>query len=260
MTAPEPSAETGPGTHFRSTFAASEPRPTDTSNNPFRDSMTTPPPTKSGVRTSSRPVSGGSPQYRFPAHREEAFGGQTPPSYDAATSSRNSPKASGHHRRTSSLKERFPGDESHKPLDIIRRDSRKAAKSPHLAKRHHPGADTVDKLDPAFGGHAYHHEGPYDAALLARNTSYESSPIAALKTSNEEALKATPAENVQNTLDRHVPLDGVAIVPPGVPDRFGRTYNYEEGADLMHESVNGEPGYKRWADRVSSSLCGTRHD
>ncbi|QIW95860.1 hypothetical protein AMS68_001378 [Peltaster fructicola] len=252
MTAPEPSAETGPGAHFGSTFA---PKPTTVqreepvnSRNPFRDSMGTPPPTKSGVSSTTRPVSGGSPQYRFPAQRD-GVRSQTPPSYEAATSPRYSPKASGHHRRTSSLKERFPGDESHLPLDIIRRDSKKAHRSPHLAKRHHPGADSIDKLDPAFGGHAYHHEGPYDAALLARNTSFENSPIAALKTTNEEALKATPAENVKDALDRHVPLDGVAIVPPGMPDRFGRTYNYEEGADLMHESVNGEPGYKRWADR-----------
>lgn len=250
MNAPEPSAETGPGSHFGSTFAGTN-RATSGSNaespsrNPFRNA--TPPPNKSGASSSARPMSRGSPRYR-----QEAFGSANPPSYDAATSPSGSPKVHGHHRRTSSLKERFPGDDTHNPLDIIRRDSRRAARSPHLAQRHTPGADTIDQLDPAFGGRAYHHEGPYDAALLARNTSYENSPIAALETSNAEAIKATPAENVKDALEHHVPLDGVAIVPPGVPDRFGRTYQYEEGADLMHETYQEEPGYKRWADKVSS--------
>lgn len=217
----------------------------------------TPPPAKNGVFTTERSASRGSPRGRIPDYRDEAFGshsdrrrsGEQPPSYDAATSPHGSPKVKGHHRRTSSLKERFPGDESHKPLDIIRKDSKRATRSPHLAKRHIPGADSIDKLDPAFGGLSYHHEGPYDAALLARNTSYDSSPIAALKTTNDEALKATPSENIKDAVERHMPLDGVAIVPPGMPDRFGRTYEYQEGTDMMRENLNGEPGYKRWADK-----------
>jgi hypothetical protein len=64
-------------------------------------------------------------------------------------------------------------------------------------------------------------------------------------------LKATPAENIKDSLDRHMPLDGVAAVPPGVPDRFGRTYEYEEGADLLREPGGDGPGYKRWSDKVS---------
>lgn len=39
-----------------------------------------------------------------------------------------------------------------------------------------------------------------------------------------------------------------------VPDRFGRVYNYEEGADLMHEENNDGPGYKRWPDKVREAL------
>lgn len=131
-------------------------------------------------------------------------------------------------------------------MDIIRKDSRKANRSPHLNKRHIPGADVIDRLDPALGGHAYHHEGPYDAATLARNTNYKNSPIAALETSNLEALKATPAENIKDAVERHKPLDGVAVVPPGEKDRFGRTYDYQEGADLMREGDETNPGYKRW--------------
>lgn len=273
MNAPEPSAETGPGSHFGSTFAPAQkttspstpPRTSLSSNNPFRDSTErrrspkTSPPGKNAATTSERPVSQrSSPRERFPDYRAEAFSdykesprrrSQPPPSYDDATSASSS-TVHRHRRRTSSLKERYPGDRSHEPLEIIRRDSKKAYRSPHLRKQHIPGPDTIDRLDPAIAGRSYHHEGPYDAALLARNTSYESSPLAALKTTNEEALKATPKESIKDAVERHKPLDGVASVPPGLPDRFGRTYNYEEGADLMHEENNDGPGYKRWGGKV----------
>jgi len=69
------------------------------------------------------------------------------------------------------------------------------------------------------------------------------SPVAAVADSTRETLKATPAENIKDSLERHVPLTGVAVVPPGHKDRFGRTYNYEEGDDMM--IANGG-NYKRW--------------
>ncbi|CAK4030896.1 Hypothetical predicted protein [Lecanosticta acicola] len=275
MNAPEPSQETGPGAHFGSTFTQRQPTGTSTtssqrssslgSNNPFRNVSNTqtsprhsPSNSKNRVSSSSRPISNkGSPPRAFPAYRAEAFGdyhdaprrrsgsqGRSPPSYNDATSG-----AQRHRRRTSSLKERYPGDDSVHPLDVIRKNSKRADRSPHLKKRHQPGADTIDRLDPAIGGRAYHHEGPYDAALLARNSSFEIAPIAALQSSNEEALKATPQENIRDAVERHKPLDGVAQVPPGVPDRLGRTYNYEEGADLMREENSDGPGYKRWPDK-----------
>lgn len=281
LNAPQPADETGPGTHFGSTFdpahranAPALPKTStggsSSSNNPYRKSIDKHgTPEKTGASSHTRAVSGASnggrrrsPREEFPNYRAEAFGdfepaprsrsgshGKPPPSYEHATGSApGSPK--GHRRRTSSLNQRYPGDESTEPLDRIRRDSLRAHRSPHLRKKHQPGADTIDRLDPAIGGRAYHHEGPYDAALLARNTSYKSSPVAALQNSNEEALKATPQENVKDSLDRHKPLDGVAVVPPGMPDRFGRTYNYEEGADLMHEDNPDGPGYKRWGGKV----------
>jgi len=76
---------------------------------------------------------------------------------------------------------------------------------------------------------------------MARNTSWESSPIAALKYGNAEALKATPREAIRDSVRKHRPLDGVAAVPSGGRDRFGRTYNYDEGTNLMVEA-----GYRRW--------------
>ena len=229
MNAPEPSAETGPGTHFRSTFAPAKPSTPTSSTNPFRpDSAVASPASKSkaaGVTVTERPVGQTSPKENFPSYRAEAFG-----SYDDAPRRRSGDKkspsppsneASGsRHRRTSSLKERFPGDPSVHPLNVVRRDSKKADRAPHLNKRGMPGADMIDRLDPAVGGRAYHHEGPYDATLMSRNANQKYSPVAALESSNQEALKATPRENVKDALDRHKPIDGVASVPPGTKDRF----------------------------------------
>jgi hypothetical protein len=145
------------------------------------------------------------------------------------------------------LRERYPGDKSHRPLDVIRHDEKVAHRAPHLRKKNFQGADVIDRLDKASFGR-YHHEGPFDAASLARNQDVRYSPIAAVKDSNEEALRATPRENVEDAVQRHRPLEGVANIPPGMADRFGRVLDYEEGADLQRE-----PGgdYRRWPGVVS---------
>jgi len=125
---------------------------------------------------------------------------------------------------------------------MLKRDEKLARRAPHLQKNHLPGADQIDKLDVTIGG-TYHHEGPFDATLLARNTSFTHSPVAAVSSTNEEALKATPRENVKDALQHHRPLEGTAYVPPGEPDRFGRTLEYQEGENMMIEH-GGD--YKRW--------------
>ncbi|KAF2858791.1 hypothetical protein K470DRAFT_118919 [Piedraia hortae CBS 480.64] len=158
--------------------------------------------------------------------------------------------AAGIPQRGNSLSERYPGDKSVQPLDVIRKDSRKAQRAPHLTKAQLPGPDTIDRLDPAIGGIPYHHEGPFDAATLGRNVDPKTSPLAALETSNQEALKATPAEKIRDAVEGHRPLEGVAAVPPGVPDQFGRTYDYEEGTDLMREGGPNDAGYKRWPGKA----------
>ena len=277
MSAPEPHTDTGLNAHFKNTLGqqtpssasiASESSHKRSSSNPYRSGSSQ---AKGGAQATVR-GSSGSPKERFPDYRADAFGGAepsrdsrrragshgTPPSYREATSSNNTPTGTGR-RRGSSLRERYPGDESHKPLDMIRRDSRKAGRSPHLKKKSIPGADQIDRLDPAIGGRAYHHEGPYDAALMSRNRDPKHAPLHALDDSNREALKATPRENIKNSVERHQPLDGVADVPPGQPDRFGRTYNYREGNDLMHDGYQGEPGYKRWPGKVRLPLS-SRND
>lgn len=146
--------------------------------------------------------------------------------------------------RGGSLRERYPGDPSVRPLDTIRKDTKTAHRAHHLRKKNFSGADLIDRLDKTtLSGFAYHHEGPFDAANLNRNLVPEHSPVAAVAESNAEALRATPREAVTNAVQKHRPLEGTAVVPPGMPDMFGRTLDYQEGADLMRE-----PGadYKRW--------------
>jgi hypothetical protein len=139
---------------------------------------------------------------------------------------------------------------SHRPLDVLKREAKAADRAPHLKKKHIPGADLIDSLDQSVVGGAYHHGGPYDATLLSRNTSSQISPVAAVKETNAEALRATPKEHVRDALDKHMPLQGTAVIPPGSYDLSGQEMDYEEGADLMREE-NAEGGaYKRWPGMV----------
>jgi len=163
-----------------------------------------------------------------PLRRQEAFG-ETP-----------SPRR----RRGSSLTERFPGDMSHRPLDTLRREKAVADRSKYATKKHHIQPDTIDSLD-NVAGTAYHHGGPYDATLYARNNS-ANSPLQAVADSNAEALKATPREKIVDSVQGRRPLDGVAAYAPGEADRNGNVYQYGRGDNMM---VEGDPeggAYKRW--------------
>ena len=112
------------------------------------------------------------------------------------------------------MSSRFNGDQSHRPLEMIKRDAKLANRAPHLRKKNHVGPDVIDVLD-NIGPGAYHHEGPYDATLTARNNKPTFSPVEAVRSSNEETLKATPKEKIQDSIEKHRPLDGVAMVPSG---------------------------------------------
>jgi hypothetical protein len=157
-------------------------------------------------------------------------------------------------RRGSSLGERFPGDMSHRPLDQLRKEAKLAHRAPHLRKKHLPGADLIDSLDRSMGT-AYHHEGPYDATLISRNANLKNPPVEAVRESNIEALKATPRENIRDALDKHVPLQGTAIIPPGMLGYDGKPMNYEEGADLMREEDAPGGAYKRYEGMVCNLLA-----
>lgn len=142
-----------------------------------------------------------------------------------------------------SLPQRYPGDMSHRPLDTIKRDTRAAERSHRRGASTHK-TDIIDSLD-TIGG-TYHHGGPYDATLASRNINQKYSPVAAVKTTNEEAIRATPREFIQDSLQHHVPLQGTAVIPPGGITPRGRVMDYEEGADLMREADAAGGAYKRW--------------
>ncbi|KAI2472583.1 hypothetical protein F4781DRAFT_343898 [Annulohypoxylon bovei var. microspora] len=135
---------------------------------------------------------------------------------------------------------------SERPLEAIKRATKAADRAPHLRKKNLAGADTIDILDTTGIGGAYHHDGPYDATLASRNRDKRYAPVEAVKYGNAQALKATPRENVMDSLERHVPLQGTAIIPPGQRDLSGRVMDYEEGADLMREDDAPGGPYKRW--------------
>jgi len=149
-------------------------------------------------------------------------------------------------RRSGSITQRYPGDMSHRPLDIIKREVRTADKAPHLRQKTTRVTDTIDSLDSSAVGGAYHHGGPYDATLAARNMNKLYSPVEALRESNNEAIKATPPEFINDSLTKHVPLQGTATVPPGMTNMGGRVMDYEEGADLMREADAPGGAYRRY--------------
>ncbi|KAI0876896.1 hypothetical protein GGS24DRAFT_498334 [Hypoxylon argillaceum] len=130
------------------------------------------------------------------------------------------------------------------PLEQIKRETRTADRAPHLRGPNRPQPDQIDALDAI--GPAYHHAGPYDAALASRNRDARHAPLAAVAASNREALKATPAANVADAVGRGVPLQGTASVPPGEVDYQGRVMRYEEGADVMREGDAAGGAYRRY--------------
>lgn len=233
LTAPEPSQETGPGTHFYQKDSSSRRAEKQASVSTYP----TPPASASPSRST---FSSNNPYSTSP--RQQTFSGQEKSRRARAGSF--DPDASGNGKlpsRSFSLNER--------PLDAIKKDNKAAHRSPHLRKKHVPAADTIDVLDKTFG-FAYHHEGPYDATLLRRNLIPQYSPIEAVRGSNEEALKATPREHIRDALERHIPLTGTAVIPSGEEDHSGRRMSYEEGADLMREPDAEGGAYKRWPDMV----------
>lgn len=136
-----------------------------------------------------------------------------------------------------------------RPLEQIKRETRRANRAPHLRKSAIPGPDTIDKLDNILGGIPYHHEGPFDATLMSRQIPGRS-PVEALATSNAEAIAATPRANLIDSLERHRPLQGTASIPPGMRAPGGDILPYYEEYDVMTRDGN----YKRYPGVVCSLL------
>lgn len=254
LSAPQPSEEDGPGTSFRP--QAQPPTPTSpitksssvrssgsrlTKNNPYRQSLGSPPPGHGVARSSS---------LKSPSTSTNAYPSPPPsasprsPNYPGRVDNLGVP-TNTHRRRGSSLNEKYPGDMSHRPLDTLTKEKHRADRARQTSRKHHIQPDTIDSLD-RVGGATYHHGGPYDATLFARNNS-SSGPLGALRDSNAETLKATPPEKIIDSVRRHRPLDGVASYAPGEMDRTtGHRYEYREGDNMMIDGNPAGGAYKRW--------------
>ncbi|KAK5072521.1 hypothetical protein LTS08_005033 [Lithohypha guttulata] len=247
LTAPDPSDETGLNASFQ--------RPSESASVTSAIPVT---PTSSGRRRLSKTNpfrDHGSPKETSSTTRE-VTADRGYPSPPASTSPRHSPHNSASHRqefmatgtrprRSSSLRERYPGDPSVRPLDQLAKEKAEADRAKHITRKHAVRPDLIDTLDESSVGH-YHHEGPYDATLFARNNTHKSSPVAAVSNGNQEALRATPHERIVDSVRDHRPLDGVAAYPPGTTDPNGQTYRYIEGDNMMIEENAGGGPYKRW--------------
>ncbi|KAF9894364.1 hypothetical protein FE257_007867 [Aspergillus nanangensis] len=157
-----------------------------------------------------------------------------------------------HHRSTSIPTAYFTGYLEPYPVEPKRRRDYPSYYHHSQPRRHHRGRnqqtrysrnsqlvnpDVIDLLDDA-GVYRYHHEGPYDAVYPERNHDINMSPVEAVRSSNAEALRATPSDKIRDCLESHRPLDGVAYYPPGTTDREGQTYTYEEGSNMMNDYGN----------------------
>lgn len=254
LTAPAPSDETGPSSQNLSTAKKQPNQNPNRSKSLSSASHRSPLGAEKGSVYLTPPSSASPTTARFPHHVSTSqrqttaasnLEGRSDAELKGQGSTAEATRGSSGRRRVSSLSSRFPGDKSHQPLEILRRENKRAQRSPHLRKERLPGPDTIDRLDNIMG--RYHHEGPYDAALRSRNLSAKESPLEAVKSTNEEALKATPMAKIRDSLESHKPLDGVAVIPPGMRDLSGHMMEYEEGTDLMIEDGN----YKRWPGVVS---------
>ncbi|KAL6892591.1 hypothetical protein HDV57DRAFT_188542 [Trichoderma longibrachiatum] len=98
--------------------------------------------------------------------------------------------------------------------------------------------DTIDRLDTSGpnGMPMFHHGGPFDAVLPSRNFDPRTSPMFALSGSLAEALRATPQEYIQDSLQQGIPLQGTATIPSGQLDYEGNRMEYEEGSNLVRDS------------------------
>ena len=123
------------------------------------------------------------------------------------------------------------------------------ASSPKRNHHHHKSShsrelppDIIDRMDDSLPPSLVrHHSGPFDAVTRSAYLSKNKSPLAALEHSTEQVLRATPEVSIRDSLNKHVPLQNTAVVPPGqyVPGGSpGEILDYKE------ENLLGDVG--RW--------------
>src|SRR5271169_4365048 len=107
---------------------------------------------------------------------------------------------------------------------------------------HHLPPDPIDLMDGSVPPSLLrHHSGPFDAVTQSAYLSQNKSPLAALEHSTEEILHATPEVSIRDSLNKHVPLQNTAVVPPGEPVPGGLP---DERLDYEEENLIGDIG--RW--------------
>ena len=117
---------------------------------------------------------------------------------------------------------------------------------PAYPKRHHNykppkmPLDAIDVMDesvpPTF---LRHHSGPFDAVTKSRFTSKNKNPLAALEHSTQAVLEATPEVSIQDSIEKHVPLQNTAVVEPGQ-----RPFGHDEPLQYQEENLLSDVG--RW--------------
>lgn len=111
---------------------------------------------------------------------------------------------------------------------------------PHPSRELPP--DIIDLMDDSVPPSLVrHHSGPFDAVTRSAYLPPKQSPLAALKHSTEETLKATPEISIRDSLNKHVPLQNTAVVPPGEHVPGGLP---DETLDYKEENLIGDIG--RW--------------
>ncbi|KAN0077531.1 hypothetical protein V8E54_005835 [Elaphomyces granulatus] len=180
-------------------------------------------------------------------------------SHSSHASRSRSPASSSGHQRPNSASSVTSSVAGHLSYELVEFECRKgnlrrASTGNYHSHNYHQAPsrrfrvrpDVIDRLDDV-STLQYHHEGPYDAVCAERNSCTKSSPVAALRDSNAEILKATPPYKIDDCLHRHRPLDGVAFYPPGTTDPEGNTYHYSEGSNMVTEldtNFMRDPGMK----------------
>ncbi|KAK9381487.1 uncharacterized protein V2V93DRAFT_369350 [Kockiozyma suomiensis] len=113
-----------------------------------------------------------------------------------------------------------------------------ASKSPTSCSRGHrksksrqlASLDYIDSMDDSMLGN-FHHEGPFDATMMYRNSGVKYPPVKAVRQTNIATLNATAPGSIADAIENHIPLDGIAVVPPGSPGR-------PDGLDYEEEVIS----------------------
>ncbi|ORY80395.1 hypothetical protein BCR37DRAFT_393758 [Protomyces lactucae-debilis] len=134
-----------------------------------------------------------------------------------------------------------------RPLDQVKSHQRHARKTSKMSGN--IPLDDIDQLD-VTGLLGYHHEGPFDATLAARQVPGYA-PLDAVQYGNNLAMRATGQSKMDEVMRGHIPLDGVASVAPGERDSTGELLDYEDENVERGEGMDNQGSGARPASGVA---------